>query len=324
MTWLLTGGAGYIGAHMTRALVDSGRSVVVLDDLSTGYADLVPEGVPLIEASVTDAEAVRDALIANDVTGVIHLAAKKAAGESVERPLWYYRQNVDGTLALLEAMAAARVHRIVFSSSAAVYGTPEAEEVTEDSPTVPESPYGASKLISEWLIRDVAQVTDLQYISLRYFNVAGAGAPELGDKGVFNLIPLIFRALDRGAAPQVFGDDYDTRDGSCIRDYIHVADLADAHLAAVARLEQGDCRTVYNVGRGEGVTVKEVMDTARDATGIAFDHEVIGRRPGDPPCIVARVDRVDTDLGWTAKHDLTSMVASAWEAWQVRGPGTGG
>jgi UDP-glucose 4-epimerase len=189
---------------------------------------------------------------------------------------------------------------------------------------VPESPYGESKLISEWLIRDVAQVTDLQYISLRYFNVAGAGAPELGDKGVFNLIPLIFRALDRGAAPQVFGDDYDTRDGSCIRDYIHVADLADAHLAAVARLEQGDCRTVYNVGRGEGVTVKEVMDTARDAPGNAFVHEVIGRRPGDPPCIVARVDRVDTDLGWTAKHDLTSMVASAWEAWQVRGPGTGG
>ena len=282
MTWLLTGGAGYIGAHIARALVDSGRSVVVLDDLSTGDADRLPEGVPLVEASVTDAEPVRDALISHDVSGVIHLAAKKAAGESVERPLWYYRQNVDGTLALLEAMAAARVGRMVFSSSAAVYGTPDGEEVTEDSPTVPQSPYGESKLISEWLIRDVAQVTDLQYVSLRYFNVAGAGTPELGDTGVFNLIPLIFRALDDGAPPQVYGDDYDTRDGSCIRDYIHVIDLADAHLAAVAHLEQGDCRALYNVGRGEGVTVKEVMDTAREVTGIAFDYEVVGRRGGDP------------------------------------------
>jgi UDP-glucose 4-epimerase len=317
-TWLLTGGAGYIGNHITRALLDSGRSVVVLDDLSTGHRDLVPDGVPLVEASCGDRDAVHAALEDHGVSGVVHLAAKKAAGESVERPLWYYRENVDGTLAVLEAMQDTGCQRIVFSSSAATFGTPETEEVTEESPTVPESPYGESKLVSEWVIRDVARASGLQYVNLRYFNVAGAGAPELGDTGVFNLIPLVFRALTTGAAPQVYGDDYDTRDGSCIRDYIHVADLADAHVAAVDRLEAAPIREVYNVGRGEGVTVKEVMEAVRDVTGIDFEYQVVDRRAGDPARVVAVADKISRDLGWSARYDLHDMVRSAWDAWQER------
>jgi UDP-glucose 4-epimerase len=317
-TWLLTGGAGYIGAHIARAFVASGRSVIVLDDLSTGHADRVPDDVPLVEASCNDGASVRDALEQHSVTGVVHLAAKKAAGESVERPLWYYRQNLDSTLTVLECMAATGVDQIVFSSSAATFGTPEGEEVTEESPTLPESPYGETKLVSEWVIADLARASDLQYVNLRYFNVAGAGAPDLGDTGVFNLIPLVFRALSTGARPQVFGGDYDTRDGSCIRDYIHVADLADAHVAAAERLETGPAREVYNVGRGEGVTVKEVMAAVHDVTGIDFEYEVVGPRAGDPARVVAVVDKIRDDLGWRARHDLHDMVRSAWEAWDER------
>jgi UDP-glucose 4-epimerase len=317
-TWLLTGGAGYIGNHISRAFLESGRQVVVLDDLSTGIADLVPADVPLVQANCNDVDAVREVLQDHEVAGVVHLAAKKAAGESVDRPLWYYRQNVDGTVALLEAMQDSGVTRMVFSSSCSTIGTPDREEVTEDSPTAPESPYGETKLISEWIIRDVARISDLQYVSLRYFNVAGAGSPELGDTGVFNLIPLIFRALSTGAMPQVFGDDYDTRDGSCIRDYIHVTDLADAHVAAADRLEDGPVQEVYNVGRGEGVTVKEVMAAAREVTGIDFEYEVVGRRPGDPAKIVAVPDKIHRELGWSASHDLHDMVRSAWDAWQDR------
>jgi UDP-glucose 4-epimerase len=315
-TWLLTGGAGYIGNHISRAFLESGREVVVLDDLSTGIADLVPADVPLVQANCNDVDAVREVLQDHEVAGVVHLAAKKAAGESVDRPLWYYRQNVDGTVALLEAMQDTGVTRMVFSSSCSTIGTPDREEVTEDSPTNPESPYGETKLISEWIIRDVARISDLQYVSLRYFNVAGAGSPELGDTGVFNLIPLIFRALSTGARPQVFGDDYDTRDGSCIRDYIHVTDLADAHVAAADRLEDGPVQQIYNVGRGEGVTVKEVMAAAREVTGLDFEYEVVGRRPGDPARIVAVPDKIHRELGWSASHDLHDMVRSAWDAWQ--------
>jgi UDP-glucose 4-epimerase len=317
-TWLLTGGAGYIGNHISRAFLGSGRSVVVIDDLSTGHRDLVPDEVPFVEANCTDLDAVRGAIERHGVSGVVHLAAKKAAGESVERPLWYYRENVGSTLSVLEAMQLTGVDKLVFSSSCATIGTPDGEEVTEESPTAPESPYGETKLISEWAIRDVARMSDLQYASLRYFNVAGAGSPELGDTGVFNLIPLIFRALSTGAKPQVFGDDYDTRDGSCIRDYIHVSDLADAHVAAAVRLETGPVREIFNVGRGEGVTVKEVMAAVREVTGIEFEYEVVGRRAGDPARIVAVSDKINRELGWSAHHDLRDMVRSAWDAWQER------
>ena len=320
MTWLLTGGAGYIGGHIAHALKDAGLGVVVLDDLSTGLVSRVPEGVPLVPTSVLDTDGVAAALREHRVTGVVHLAAKKAAGESVEQPLRYYRENVTGFERLLTAMGDAGVGRIVFSSSAAVYGSPDTEVVTEESPTVPVSPYGESKLIGEWLLRDLARAAGLSWVSLRYFNVAGAGAAHLGDTGVFNLIPMVFQALSRGQRPKVFGDDYPTPDGSCVRDYIDVVDLADAHVVAAERLADsaGGVGEVYNVGRGEGVSVKEVMEVARKVTGIDFTYDVVGRRPGDPPRIVASAEKIGRDLGWHARRDLDDMVTSAWEAWSSR------
>lgn len=317
MTWLLTGGAGYIGAHIVRAFLDAGRDVVVLDDLSTGLRRKVPEAVALVEASILDTAAVTAALRDHAITGVVHLAAKKAVGESVERPLHYYEQNVEGFRSLLAAMDTAGVGRIVLSSSAAVYGEPDVDLVTEDEPCRPLSPYGTTKLVGEWMLREVAASRPLGHTSLRYFNVAGAGGPDLGDTGVFNLIPMVFRALSVGEAPRIFGGDYPTPDGTCVRDYIHVADLAEAHVAAAAALEDRDLAPVYNVSTGTGASVREVIDTVAEVTGVDFEAVVTDRRPGDPPRIVGSADRIARDLGWTATRDLTDMVASAWEAWQA-------
>lgn len=314
-TWMLTGGAGYIGAHVLRALQASGRNVVVLDDLSTGLERKVPEGVPLIQANVADRKAVADTLRDFDVTGVVHLAAKKAVGESVERPEFYYRENVDGMLSLLEAMEEVGTRCFVYSSSAAVYGTPATEFVPEDAALTPQSPYGQTKVVGEWITANAAVNRDLSWISLRYFNVAGAGAPDLGDTSVFNLIPMVLRALDNGQRPQVFGDDYPTADGSCIRDYIHVSDLADAHVVAAARCEGETIGTVYNVGRGEGVSVFEVMSMFTEVLGKDINAEVGPRRPGDPAQLVALADKIRDELDWVASRDLRSMVASAVEAW---------
>jgi UDP-glucose 4-epimerase len=318
---MVTGGAGYIGAHIVKSLKESGHGVVAFDDLSTGEARKVPHGVPLVEASVLDAVAVEKAIREHDVTGVVHMAAKKAVGESVERPLYYYRENVDGLLSLLEAMDATGVKKMVYSSSAATFGMPDSDDpLTEDYLCQPINPYGETKLIGEWLMRDVATAVGLDWVSLRYFNVAGAGGPDLGDTGVFNLIPMVFRALSTGKNPQVFGSDYPTPDGSCIRDYIHVTDLADAHVASVKRLEQGSAAEIYNVGRGEGVSVIEVMDAVRAATGIEFTHDLVDRRGGDPARLVASADKIRTDLGWSTEYDLAAMVTSAWEAWQANPP----
>lgn len=314
-TWLLTGGAGYIGAHVLRALQASGRRVVVLDDLSTGVARKIPRGVPLVQANVADREAVARTLREFDVTGVVHLAAKKAVGESVERPELYYRENVDGMLSLLEAMNEEDTRCLVYSSSAAVYGTPDAQFVSEDAALAPESPYGQTKVVGEWITANAAVNRDLSWTSLRYFNVAGAGSPELGDTSVFNLIPMVFRALAEGARPQVFGDDYATPDGSCIRDYIHVVDLAGAHVAAAAACEADVVGEVYNVGRGEGVSVIEVMEMVGEVLGHDINAEVVARRPGDPAQLVALCDKITTRLGWSASRDLQGMVASAWQAW---------
>lgn len=318
MTWLLTGGAGYIGAHVVRAFGAAGLPVVVFDDLSTGSRDVVPEGVPLVQANVTDTAAVRAALAEHRVSGVLHLAAKKAVGESVEIPLTYWWENAEGTRSLLQACREAGVERFLYSSSAAVYGMPDVDEVTEQSPTSPINPYGETKLVGEWMMRDVARASGMRWISLRYFNVAGAGSPELGDRSVNNLIPLVFRALTEGRPPQVFGADYPTRDGTCIRDYIHVVDLAEAHVAAVQALHGGAKEGVYNVGRGEGSTVLEVLEAVREQTGREFTPDLVDRRAGDPARLVASAAAIAADLGWRARLDLSDMVRSAWEAWPQR------
>jgi UDP-glucose 4-epimerase len=327
-TWLLTGGAGYIGAHIVGSLQSLNIGVVVLDDMSDGVRENIPANVALVEANILDSATVEAALRDHHVQGVIHLAAKKAVGESVERPLHYYEQNVLGTHSLLTAMERAGVRNVMFSSSAAVYGETGLEVVNEESPTVPTSPYGETKLISEWMIKDQAKATGLSYVSLRYFNVAGAGSAQLGDRGVFNLVPIVLRALTRGERPKVFGADYATRDGSCIRDYIHVADLANAHAAAVVHLNTHhgsgpQTMRSYNVGTGTGTTVLEVMDAVRSVTGIDFDPEVVGRRAGDPARVVGSPERINRELGWAATRSLHDMVASAWEAFQAFPPTRG-
>jgi UDP-glucose 4-epimerase len=313
--WLVTGGAGYIGAHVVRALGASGRSAVVLDDLSTGFASFVPEGVPLVRASVLDAEAVRAAVRGHAVTGVVHLAGWKYAGVSVREPLRFYRENVSGMERLLSVVVEEGVPSFVFSSSASVYGTPRDAEVTEQTPTAPESPYGETKLAGEWLLRDVARAHGLRQVSLRYFNVVGSGGDGLYDASPHNLFPLVLRALAAGEAPLVHGGDYPTPDGSCVRDYVHVVDIAEAHVAAVEALEAGrPIADVYNLGVGEGSSVLAILDAFRRALGRDFPHVVGPRRPGDPARIVASAEAASRDLGWRARLDLDAMVASALEA----------
>ncbi|GAA5203641.1 UDP-glucose 4-epimerase GalE [Streptomyces thinghirensis] len=319
MSWLVTGGAGYIGAHVVRALADGGERVVVYDDLSTGSTDRVPDGVPLVVGSVLDRAALEDAIRDHAVTGVVHIAAKKQVGESVERPLHYYRENVTGLATLLEAMTSTGVGRLVFSSSAAVYGMPDVDLVTEDTPCLPMSPYGETKLIGEWLINAAARAHGIRAASLRYFNVAGAAAPELADSGVFNLIPMVFERLEAGDAPRVFGDDYATPDGTCVRDYIHVEDIASAHLAAARRLADAPEGTslTLNIGRGEGSSVREMVDRILKVTGRQdIAPHVTERRPGDPARVVASAHRAHEELGWSARHDLDDMIDSAWQGWR--------
>ncbi|MFJ2162483.1 UDP-glucose 4-epimerase GalE [Streptomyces sp. NPDC087856] len=322
MTWLITGGAGYIGAHVVRAMTEAGEQAVVYDDLSTGIAERVPDGVPLVVGSTLDAERVARTLADQDVTGVVHLAAKKQVGESVDLPLHYYRENVEGLRVLLEAVTAAGVPSFVFSSSAAVYGMPDVELVTEETPCVPMSPYGETKLAGEWLVRATGRATGLSTASLRYFNVAGAAAPDLADTGVFNLIPMVFEKLTEDAPPRIFGDDYATPDGTCVRDYIHVVDLAEAHVAAARALQASPGHSLtLNIGRGEGVSVREMIDRINAITGYDRPPTVHPRRPGDPARVVASADRITTELGWKAKHDVQDMIASAWEGWVRLHPG---
>jgi len=315
MTWLVTGGAGYIGAHVVRALTAAGMSPVVIDDLSSGHAAFVPDGVPFVRASILDASAV-DAVIADHgVTGVIHVAGFKYAGVSVQRPLHTYEQNVTGTLTLLDSLQRHGVHQCVFSSSAAVYGAVDVDLVTEDTPKNPTSPYGESKLIGEWLLRDQEVAAGLRHTSLRYFNVVGSGDLAVRDTSPHNLFPLVFDALVEGRVPRINGTDYATPDGTCVRDYLHVADLALAHVEAARRLEAGEpIEPAYNLGSGDGVSVRQIMDAVATVTGIAFTPEVTDRRPGDPPRIVASGELAARDLGWAMRHTLAEMVESAWQA----------
>ncbi|WKE68622.1 UDP-glucose 4-epimerase GalE [Streptomyces sp. WP-1] len=319
MTWLITGGAGYIGAHVARAMTGAGEKVVVLDDLSAAVPSRLPSDVPLVTGSTLDGPRLREALTEHGVTGVVHLAARKQVAESVADPTRYYRENVGGLATLLDAMAAADVRRLLFSSSAAVYGNPDVDLITEDTPCAPVNPYGETKLAGEWLVRAAGRAHGISTVCLRYFNVAGAAAPELADTGVFNIVPMVFDRLTRGEAPRIFGDDYPTPDGTCVRDYIHVADLAEAHLAAARRLA-GDTPAgdlTLNIGRGEGVSVRELITIVGEVSGDRREPVVEPRRPGDAPRAVASAERAARELGWRARRDVHEMVRSAWEGWRL-------
>jgi UDP-glucose 4-epimerase len=323
MTWLVTGGAGYIGSHVVRAFIAESINAVVVDDLSSGHRGFVRSDVPFYEGSVLQRRLLDQIFTEHKISGVVHLAGFKYAGVSVSQPLHTYTQNVIGMITLLESMAANNVANFVFSSSAAVYGTPATDLVSEQEPTHPESPYGESKLIGEWLLRDQARATasqpaPLRHTSLRYFNVVGSGYDDLRDTSPHNLFPVVFERLVAGDVPFVNGDDYPTPDGTCVRDYVHVTDLAMSHVTAAAALDADQpLQPVYNLGSGSGLSVRQIMDAVARVTRIAFTPEVRPRRPGDPARIVATGDLAARDLDWKMRHTVDEMVASAWSARQA-------
>ncbi|MFM1825413.1 MAG: UDP-glucose 4-epimerase GalE [Actinomycetota bacterium] len=317
--WLVTGGAGYIGAHVVKSLLENNFEVVVVDDLSTGLERKIPKNVKLFKLNIANTLELSSILNSEKIEGVIHLAAKKAVGESVINPSLYYQENIGGLISLLEAMSNANVKKIVYSSSAAVYGTPKVDRVSEKSETNPESPYGETKLVGEWLLKADEKARNVRWISLRYFNVVGAGSDELGDTGVNNLIPMVFSAISKNERPQIFGNDYPTKDGTCIRDYIHVEDLAFAHVLAAKKLTE-EYSEILNIGTGLGYSVKEVMDLIEKVVGKKINYEYVSRRPGDPAQTIADPSKALKDLSWKAKLDLEEMISTSWKAWQKHNP----
>jgi UDP-glucose 4-epimerase len=311
---LVTGGAGYIGSIVASQLVEAGHETVVLDDLSKGHREALSEGARLVQGNLMDAGFARETL-SEGFDGVLHFAALSLVGESVEQPERYYRNNVCGTLNLLEAMREAGTGWLVFSSTAAVYGEPEEVPIQETAPTLPTNPYGSSKLAVDWLISAVCRARRLAATSLRYFNVAGASRrfgedhhPET------HLIPLVLKAAAEGSSVRVFGTDYPTRDGTAVRDYIHVEDLGRAHLLALEAAGPGE-HSVYNLGNGAGFSVREVVEAARRVTGKSIDAVEAPRRAGDPPALVASSEKIQADLGWKPeKPGLETMISDAW-AW---------
>jgi UDP-glucose 4-epimerase len=310
---LVVGGAGYIGAHVAYLLQENGYGVRIYDDFSNGLKSRI-EGKFSDEVigDVLDRQALISAC--EGIDAVIHLAAKKAVGESVDNPLKYYENNVGGTLNLLAAMSLKGVKRIVFSSTAAVYAPSEKLSITEDDLTEPLSPYGQTKLLSEKLISAVAKAENLSAISLRYFNVVGALRDEFADNSKDNLVPKVFAALKAGKNPEIYGSDYPTKDGSCIRDYIHVSDLAKAHLVALEKVFAANVDEVYNVGSGTGYSVTEMINQIAESIGKAITPTLSPRRPGDTAQLIASIAKIERDLGWKPERSLKEMIDSAWQA----------
>jgi UDP-glucose 4-epimerase len=321
MSILVTGGAGFIGSHMVHRLVDSGETVVVLDNLTTGFAWSLPEAANLIEGDVGDEELVRKIIREHNVDAIVHFAGSIVVPESVSDPLWYYENNTVKSRALIACAVAEGVKHFIFSSTAAVYGAPEVMPVTEATPQLPVSPYGSSKLMTEIMLRDTGFAHDFRYVALRYFNVAGAdpkGRTGQSTKGATHLIKVACEAAQgKRSHLDVFGTDYDTADGTCVRDYIHVSDLVKAHSDALAYLRAGGEAIVMNCGYSRGFSVLEVIDAVKRVSGVDFDVRTTDRRPGDPPQIVAASDLVRSTLNWQPEHeDLDTIVRHAldWEA----------
>jgi len=319
-TILVTGGAGYIGSHAVLALRAAGRVPVVLDDLSTGNRALVPDDVPFVQGSVGDSALLAEVIERHAVSAVMHFAGSIVVPESVTQPLAYYRNNTVNSHALIEACVRGGVERFIFSSTAAVYGMPETLPINESTPTRPINPYGTSKLMTEWMLRDTAAAHNLRYVALRYFNVAGAdpeGRSGQSSPVATHLIKIAGQAaVGRRDSIQMFGDDYDTPDGTCVRDYIHVSDLAEAHVLALRHLEGGGGSLTLNCGYGRGYSVREVLDTVARVAGKPLPVRTAPRRAGDPPALVAAAARITETLGWQPRHaDLETIVrhALAWE-----------
>ena len=325
MTILVTGGAGYIGSHMVHELVDAGERVVVLDNLSTGFRFLIPAAVPFVVGSTGDRELVAQTLRQHGVTAIIHFAASIVVPDSVRDPLAYYSNNTMNTCSLLDVAIKAGVQQFIFSSTAAVYGNAEQLPVRENAPTMPISPYGNSKLMSEIMLHDAGKAHGLRFVVLRYFNVAGAD-PKLrtgqSTPAATHLIKVACEtALGKRPKIEVYGTDYPTPDGTCIRDYIHVSDLARAHSAALAYLRRSGASATFNCGYGRGASVFEVIDAVRRASRRDFPVEISGRRAGDPAALVADVERIRSTLDWRPQFDdLDTIVAHAL-AWERRLPG---
>lgn len=318
MSVLVTGGAGYIGSHVVKLLLERGEKVVVVDDLVTGFSSRVA-GLPFLELDLAAGDAV-DRVVGfmaeHVVDSVIHFAARKQVGESVEQPARYFLDNLGGLANLLLGMERLGVERLVFSSSAAVYGEPDRTPVLETDVPEPINPYGETKWFGECLIRDARRAGKIRAISLRYFNVAGAADAERSDRVALNLIPMVIERVLAGRPPLIFGDDYATADGTCVRDYVHVVDLAEAHLVALEALRRGDqVSAEFNIGTGRGASVREVIDAVGRAAGKTLTPAVAPRRPGDPAALVADVSRVERELGWVAQRDLDDMAQSAWAGW---------
>lgn len=327
---LITGGAGYVGSNALLAFREAGYPVVVLDDLSTGLRAAVPDDVALVQGDVGDADLVRRLIAEHGIAAAVHFAASVSVPESVRDPLLYHRNNSVASGSLIDACLAAGVRRFVFSSSAAVYGIPDVIPVPEDAPTAPINPYGNSKLVTEWLLRDVAAAHDFRYVALRYFNVAGAdpqGRAGQSNPKAGHLIKMACgAALGLRDGVEVFGTDYDTADGTCVRDYIHVSDLAEAHVAALRALENDGASQALNCGYGHGFSVREVVEMVRSIAGVPFEVREGPRRPGDPPVLVADNARLREALRWSPRgDDLAFIVRTAldWEEQRARASRSG-